>query len=350
MAGGRGTRFWPESRYKLPKQFLPFFGKRTLLEESVLRVKNIIPRNRQIIFTLQDKIPATQKILKIAKAQIVAEPIGRNTAPCAILAAMMVSLKDPQAVMAILPSDHHVQDPKIFSQAVKAAGEVAGETGFPVTFSIQPRYAHTGYGYLEKGELYKKHNGFFVYKLKRFHEKPDAHTAKRFLESGNFYWNSGTFIWSAKAILEAAKKHLPKAYELSETILFGKGSFQSKLKKYFPLMPNTSIDYGLMEKLGGNILTMPVDFGWSDVGGWQSLPELFGKTKEGNTVFGKAVLVESGNSIVKTNPKKLIALLGVQDLVVIDTPDALLIAHRSRTESIRQIVDVLEKQNLKQYL
>jgi len=347
MAGGSGTRFWPESRRKNPKQFLTLFGKKTLLEQTASRLKPAIPRNRTLVFTQEENIARVSKLIGIPRSQVIGEPVGRNTAPCAALAASLVLKKDPRAVLAILPSDHHIGKPALFRKALMAASQVSTEQGLPVTFGIKPSFAHTGYGYLELDHLIAKKNRFSIHRLKRFHEKPSQTRAQIFFKSKRFLWNSGMFVWCADDLLEAARTYLPEVHQLLKKIMefpLAKG-----LKRYYPSMPNISIDYGLMEKLQKGILAMPINMDWSDLGGWLSFEKFWPRDKFRNVLKGKAIILDSSNNIIKTD-RRLIALVGVKDLVVVDTEDALLLCSRRQSEAVRELVRQLEKEKLKQYL
>lgn len=347
MAGGSGTRFWPESRQHAPKQFLSIFGKKTLIQQTVDRIHPLIPRKRVLVITNTRHTGDVKRLLRISSKQIVGEPLGRNTAPCAVLAAAMFHRKDPDAVAAILPSDHRIADENLFRKVLAAASEAAKRSGMPVTFGIRPAYANTGYGYLEMGGRFSKAKALDIFRLKRFHEKPDAKKAEKFLKSKNFLWNSGMFVWRADRLLETAKKYLPDAYELSNKIL--DAGLEKGLKKYYKDMPNISIDYGLMEKMAGSILTIPADFGWHDLGGWLAFEDFWDKDGDGNAVRGRAVLLESRNNIVKSGGR-LVAMIGVENFVVVDTDDALLVCPKSKAESIRSIVQALKDRKLEVHL
>ena len=347
MAGGSGTRFWPESRAHLPKQFLSIFGKKTLLEQTSTRIAPLIPPPLQLVMTHQSHTGYVKKLLKLPPAQVIGEPAGRNTAPCSALAAALILKKDPEAVLAILPSDHRIENEPLFRKALETAARAAQKTGMPVTFGIQPHFAHTGYGYLENGGLFCESRGLKIHRLKSFHEKPNLARAEKFLRSGRFSWNSGMFVWRADALIEAAKKYLPKVYQIVLNIT--KSDFQHRLKRLYPAMPNISIDYGLMEKLKGKILTLPVDIGWHDLGSWQAFESLWAKDKSNNATHGSVIALESSGNIVRSG-KRLVALLGVHDLVVVDTDDALLVCPKKHTESIRKIVDALKNRKLLKYL
>lgn len=347
MAGGAGTRFWPESRSLKPKQFLSIFGKKTLIEQTVDRLNPVIPSSRVLVITNKQHTALAQRLLKLPSKQIIGEPMGRNTAPCAVLAAAIFLKNDPEAIVAILPSDHRIANEKLFRKALAAAAEATKKTGMPVTFGITPAFANTGYGYLEMGPKFSKAGGLDVYRLKRFHEKPDAKKAKKFVQSGRFLWNSGMFVWRADKLMEAAKKYLPEAHELSRKIV-SLGVAKS-LNKMYKDMPNISIDYGLMEKMAGNILTLPIDIGWHDLGGWLAFEDFWEKDADNNSVRGRAVLLESRNNIVKSE-KRLVAMIGVSDFVVVDTEDALLICPKSKSESIRSIVQALKDRKMEVHL
>ena len=356
MAGGSGTRFWPESRAHLPKQFLYIFGKKTLLEQTSARIVPLIPAPLQLVMTHQSHTGHVKKLLKFPPSQIIGEPAGRNTAPCATLAAAMVLKKDPDAVLAILPSDHRIENEPLFRKALGTAARAAQKTGMPVTFGIKPHFAHTGYGYLENGELFCESRGLKIHKLKSFHEKPDLTRAEKFLRAGRFFWNSGMFVWRADCLLEAAKKYLPEVHKRVMRIvgLRRKGDSpqkrgQSPLQRFYPAMPNISIDYGLMEKMKGKILTIPVDIGWHDLGSWQAFESLWAKDKSNNATHGSVIALESSGNIVKSG-RRLITLLGVHDLVVVDTEDAILVCPKKHTESIRKVVEALKSKKLKKYL
>lgn len=358
MAGGSGTRFWPESRIKNPKQFLPIFGrpgqegaalkaeKPTLFEQTLVRIRPLIPKSRVIVVTQKSYAQRTAKLGRIPQSQIIGEPVGRNTAPCVILAAAMILKKDPHAVLAILPSDHQIGKPKEFCKILDIAAEAAKKYGDPVTFGMHPSSPHTGYGYLEMDSRVETRKGVEIYRLRQFHEKPSQEKAGKFLRAGNFLWNGGIFIWSAAALWKAAQKYLPEAAILAEKI----ANSPQKLPALYPKMPEISIDYGLMEKMKGKILTIPANVEWCDLGGWKAFQDLLPADAKGNILKGGKVLaVDSHGNFVKAG-KRLIALLGVKDLVVVDSEDALLICSKDQTESIRKIVADLKNKKMTQYL
>lgn len=343
MAGGTGTRFWPESRITRPKQFLPIFGNKTLFEQTCDRVSGLVPKSRILAVTHQRYQARIRALAGLPASQIIGEPVGRNTAPCAILAAAWALRRDPEAVIALLPADHRIGKTQAFKSALRKASRLAEKTGLPVTFGIKPDSPHTGYGYLEMGA--RAEAG--AYRLKRFHEKPDLRRARAFVKSGRFLWNSGMFVWRADALLAAAARFLPEAKALAEKIVAG--NLSAGMKRLYAGMPSVSIDYGLMERLAGKILTVPADIQWEDLGGWLAYAKLWPADRQGNVVQGNALLVESSGSVVRGG-KRLIAAVGLKDYVIVDSGDALLICPKDRTESIRRIVDELSRRKWKQYL
>jgi mannose-1-phosphate guanylyltransferase len=349
MAGGAGTRFWPESRQKTPKQFLPdIFGKQTLFEQTLSRIAPVIPKSRVVVVTQKSYASLTAKLGKISKDQIIGEPVGRNTAPCVALAAALLLKKDPDAVLAILPSDHQIGKPKDFIDLLKTAHQMTEKYGYPVTFGMRPDFPHTGYGYLEMESKLETVRGTGVFRLKQFHEKPSEKKAAHYLTSGKFLWNSGMFIWRAEDLWKAVEALLPEVAAKVQQILKHK-SFQPALDIIYPSMPNISIDYGLMEKMKGKILTLPADIKWGDLGGWLAFKDLWPADPQGNISKGPVLAVDSRGNFIKAG-KRLIAVLGIHDLIVVDTPDALLICPKEKAENIRQIVAALKEKKQTQYL
>ncbi len=348
LAGGSGTRFWPESRARNAKQFLPIFGSKTLLEQTVDRLSPLVPRSRVLVITHERDTARVSKLLRIPRTQVIGEPVGRNTAPCAALAADWVARRDPDGVIALLPADHLIVKTALFRRALAAASAVASRSGLPVTFGIKPAFAHTGYGYLETGTVYARERGFAIRKLKRFREKPALAQAKAFVRAGRFLWNSGMFVWRAADLLKETRRHLPAAARLIDRM--HAGNWNKNFKRLYPAMPGISIDYGLMEKMRGRILTLPVDIGWYDLGSWLAMPDLWPRDAQNNSVLGEPLLVESRGNIVRSG-RRMVALLGVENLVVVDTEDALLVCAKDQTESVRKIVNRLaDKKGWRKYL
>jgi mannose-1-phosphate guanylyltransferase len=347
MAGGQGTRFWPLSRKSKPKQFLSLVGETSMLEQTVDRLNGVVDREQVLVVTQKDKVAYVKKTLKFKSSQVIGEPIGRNTAPCLILAAAKIFREDRDAVLTMLPADHVIQKTAIFKKALKSASQIAKSTALPVTFGVVPQLAHTGYGYLEKGNQEGNVKGFDFFRLKAFHEKPSAKKAEQFFKSKKFLWNSGMFVWRAEDLLEVAKKHLPEAYQLAQHIT--EKNFDQRMESDFKKMPNISIDYGLMEKMKNQILTMPVDFGWSDVGNWNAIYDLSEKDAQKNASVGAVTLIRSKGNVVRSCQKR-IAMVGVNDFIVVESEDSILICPKSEGEAIKEIVEALKNERLEKHL
>ncbi len=341
LAGGRGTRFWPRSRRASAKQVLKFFGDRTLIQQTVDRLRPVLPPERIWILTndhLRKEI--VRQLPEVPARQILSEPAQRNTAPAIGLAAHILQSIDPDAVMGVFPSDQVIGRPREYLRLVKPALKAAVE-GKIVVLGIQPRWPETGYGYIEFEKGVKPSAAPVT--VLSFREKPDAETAARFVESGNFYWNAGMFFWSAATVLDALRKFLPKtAMLLSSLPPFGHRQFAAKLAATFPKCENISIDYAVLER-AANVFGIPAGaIAWNDVGSWNAVHELHKRDADGNAIQGTAMVEASTGNYVEAG-KKLVALLGVKDLIVVDTPDALLIADRSRAQQVGDIVKRLEK-------
>lgn len=340
MAGGRGTRFWPRSRRRSAKQVLQFFGERSLIQQAVDRLKGVVaPTNVWVVTNefLQQEI--RKQLPEVPRQQIIAEPAQRNTAPCIGLAARILAEADPDAIMGVFPADHLILKESRFRAFVKAAFKAAEEDAV-VVLGIQPRWAETGYGYIEfpKGVHPGKSGPLPV---TSFHEKPDRRTAKRFIERGNFFWNAGMFFWRASSILDLMRHHEPKTATLLAGLpSFGSRQFASKLAEAYPLCENISIDYAVIEKAQGVVGLALDDIGWNDVGSWEAVYELADKDEDANA--SRAELVSEGSRGNYVDADKLVALVGVENLVVVDTPDALLVAHRTRAQDVSKIVKALE--------
>ena len=342
LAGGRGTRFWPRSRRRSAKQVLNVVGERSLIQATVDRLAAVIPPERIWILTnhhLRDAV--LEQLPDVPPKQVLAEPAQRNTAPAIGLAAHILHSFDRDAVMGVFPSDHVVSKPAVY-RAVLRAGLKAAAAGNLVVVGIQPRWPEIGYGYVEfpRGA---KPGGSVALPVKRFHEKPALPKAKRYVAAGNFYWNSGMFFWRADVLLDQLRQHLPKtATILAALPAFGSREFPAKLEQAFPLCDNISIDYAVLEKAERVRGIAAGDFGWNDVGSWNAVYELLGRDGCGNVVARDAVCLDAHNNFVDARGK-VVALLGVKDLIVVDTPDALLVARRSRAQQVGEIVKALEK-------
>jgi mannose-1-phosphate guanylyltransferase len=344
LAGGRGTRFWPRSRKRSAKQVLNVVGERSLIQATVERLAPVIPPERLWILTnhhLRDEI--VRQLPEIPPSQVLAEPVQRNTAPAIGLAAHILHAADPDAVMGVFPADHVIAKPSVY-RAVLRAGLKAAAAGHLMVIGIQPRWPETGYGYIEfpRGTAPGIAAPLVV---KRFHEKPVLAKARRYLAAGNYYWNSGMFFWRAGVLLDQLRLYLPKtATILAALPPVASPRFASQLAQSFPLCDNISIDYAVLEKASIVRGIAAGDFGWNDVGSWNAVYELLGRDSSGNVLPRDSFVLDAHNNFVDARGKA-IALLGVDDLIVVDTSDALLVARRDRAQEVGDIVKALEKAN-----
>lgn len=344
MAGGSGTRFWPASRRLHPKQFLPLGdGVTALLTATARRVGALSSPTRTLVVTRADLSRATRDALpEVPTENVLLEPVGRNTAPCVAWATATIARKDPRGVAVVLAADAHISDSEAFVRALGTAVEVA-QAGAIVTLGIKPTRPETGYGYLHLGEqLDGASEG--VRTVRAFVEKPDAARAERFVREGEHLWNAGIFVFRVDVMRAAVEAHLPEvARALSRFDTAAAVSAereQDEVREIYPSLPNVSIDVGVMEKMSP-VAVVPVDCGWSDVGSWQAAWELGERDENDNVVRAEAVLAEAHRNVVVAPAGKLVALVGVDDLVVVDTPDALLVVPRSRAQDVKKAVDAL---------
>lgn len=340
MAGGRGTRFWPRSRKRSAKQVLRFFGERTLIQQAVDRMKGVVAPEQIWVITNSFLQPEIRKQLpEIPKQQVLAEPSQQNTAPCIALAAHILAGIDPQAVMGVFPSDHVILNVPHFRRFVKTAFEEA-ETRDVVVLGIQPRWPDTAYGYIEFPKDVKA-GAFEPVAVKSFREKPDEKRARTFVRRGNFFWNAGMFFWRAEKVLELMRHHQPKTAALLAGLpRFGSKQFAAKLSEIYPLCENISIDYAVLEKARDVAGIALDDIGWNDVGSWDAVYALAEKDDNENASSGELISQASRGNYV--DAKKLVALVGVENLIVVDTSDALLVASRAKAQDVSRIVKALE--------
>ncbi len=345
MAGGSGTRFWPLSRRAQPKQFLPLAGDGVtpLLTATAQRVSKLSPLVRTLVVTRTDLAESTRRALPgLPEENILQEPIGRNTAPCVAWAVATVQRRDPQAVMIVLAADAYIADEQAFVEALSTAARVAAE-GSIVTLGIRPTRAETGYGYLHVGEPLGDVPG--VCKVRAFVEKPDALRAGRFVAQGDHLWNAGIFVFRADVMRAAFTRHLPAVAEAIHTLdqAAREGREAETLKIVYPALQSVSVDVGVMEKVG-EVAVIPVDCGWSDVGGWQATWELATRDGVGNALQSDrslTVMHDAERNLVVAPKGKAVAIIGVSDLVVVDTPDGLLVIPRERAQEVKRAVDAL---------
>jgi mannose-1-phosphate guanylyltransferase len=353
LAGGSGTRFWPLSRKIRPKQLISVFGGKSMLQRTVERVLPLHPK-RIIVVTneLQAKETAAQlEEFTSVPVDVISEPVGRNTAPAIGLAAALIARHDSEGVMAVFPADHFISEDELFRQTLTAAREAA-LNGWLVTLGIVPTRPETGYGYIEAD---RRGRGEGPFPVLRFVEKPPMEKALEFLDSGNFFWNSGMFVWKASTILCAMEELMPDlrrslARLESPADVWEPRDLNPEIRAIYAEIQSESIDYGIMEK-ARNVLVLPVSFPWSDVGSWDAFPDVLGGDSSGNVVVDAegSVVVDASRCVVCAEGK-MVGLVGVRDLIVVSTGDALLVCARDRAQDVKRVVEELERRGLREYL
>lgn len=354
MAGGVGARFWPRSREKSPKQLLEIVGRGTMIQNTVKRLEGVVdPRDVFIVTNKVQRGLTAKQLPHIPEENIIVEPVGRNTAPCIGLAALHVGRVDPAAVMIVLPADHTIHDADEFRRTLTLAVETARESSSLLTIGIHPTHPETGYGYIQMYDEPGDGNPYAskgVFKVKTFAEKPNLQTAERFLASGDFLWNSGMFVWRADVILQEIQKCLPELYSeltrIESTI--GKPNYQSTLELAYGVIRGISVDYGIMEKTD-RVYVIPGRFGWSDIGSWDEVFRISGKDDKGNSITGKVIQRDTMNSYIYS-PDRLVATIGISDLIIINIDDALLICKKDRSQDVKEISDYLRRKQMNEYL
>ena len=344
LAGGSGERFWPLSRRSRPKQLLRLISKQTLLEETVARLDGLVPRDRILILTNVEQEAAVRELLgDFPKENIVAEPAKRDTAAAVALGAGWVAARDHSATMLVLPADHVIADGAAFRETLSTAAKAAEETGSLVAIGIKPTWACPGFGYIEQGDpvLLRGNAGkIAIHHVLRFREKPNVDLAESFLRKGNFRWNAGMFVWSVPTVLSEFNRHTPELADFISQIRMP-GKFEQVLREHFSKLPRISFDYAIMEK-ADRVLVVEATFDWDDVGSWTAVAHYFKNDKEGNAANCLITAVDSTNNIVFDQDGATVALLGVHNLIVVRTRDALLICHRHQAEKIKDLVGKLK--------
>jgi mannose-1-phosphate guanylyltransferase len=351
MAGGSGTRLWPRSRFKRPKQLLDIVSDKTMIQETVERLGPVIDGAHTLIVVGDVHVAEIEKQLAhIPPENFIIEPEGKNTAPCIGLAAIHLLAREQDAVMVVLPSDHLVVNAGRFRKLIKAAAELAKAGDHLVTIGIEPTFPETGYGYIHIDGKIDAVSGEDIYKVLGFKEKPSKPVAKRFLKSGDYLWNSGIFIWSVKTILERIRIYLPDLYDglMKIQAALGKATEKKVLETIYGALKPESIDFGVMEK-DKNVLLLKGDFGWNDIGSWAAMEQIWPKDKDGNFLHAEVVSIESSGNIIHST-KKLVAVVGLKDIVIIETEDALLVCPKDRAPDVRRVVEELKKRGLETYL
>lgn len=354
LAGGSGTRFWPRSRRARAKQVLALQGERTMIQQTLERLLPVAAMNDVWVITnawLREVIQA--QLPEISVEKVLAEPCARNTAPACALAAFLLERTEPDTVLGVFPSDHVVANAARFAEVMEAAIKLAAAGENIVVLGVQPTRPETGYGYIEQGTALASDEPIVAHRVKRFREKPDAHTAERFLAAGNFVWNGGIFVWSARTFANAVREHIPEMAAPLEAIAaaYGTPEFEAVFAKEYAQCENISVDYAILERRSAkgegrsNIFCLRADFGWNDLGSWSSLHEHLGQTPQDNVIDGETTglfAIESKGNYVYA-PGKTVALLGVDGLVVVETPDALLITTSARSQDVSKLVRAIHE-------
>lgn len=355
MAGGSGTRLWPSSREACPKQLLGLLSERTMLQEACQRIAPLVPDDKIFVVTSEAYTDVVrQQIPQVPAANIIGELEGHGTAPCIGLSALHLRRLDPDAVMAVLTADHYIEKADELRRALEAAVQVA-EAGRLVTLGIESDCPATGYGYIERAEKLDQVSGHDVYRVGKFTEKPDLATAQAFVESGRYYWNSGMFIWKVSTILREFEKLMPQFYAQLMEIDAALGTVEelAVLERVWPQVENETIDYGIMEQ-AEDVAVIPVDIGWSDVGDWTALFELLPADEEGNVIarssaVGQHMGLDTTGCLIHGS-RRLVTTIGLEDMIVVDTEDALLICPKERAQEVRDLVRKIKESGKEEYL
>ncbi len=351
MAGGLGTRFWPKSRKKHPKQLLRIDNERTLIQNTITRLQPLMPPEHIFIVSTKEQIDEIHRQLpEIPENNLIIEPKGKNTAPCIGLSALFMQQLDPEEVMVVLPADHLITNNYEFIKILRAGNKVAAEKGNLVTIGIKPTFPATGYGYIQFNGEIESVDGVEVLKVKTFAEKPNLDTAKRFVSSGDFLWNSGIFLWKIKTILSEIEEHLPHLYdglmEIKKSLNSPKLS--ETINRVYCQIKSISIDYGVME-YAKNVTVLKGEFGWNDLGSWDEVYNICAKDKNKNVLIGRHLLKNSEGCFIDS-PDKCVALVGLNNLIVVNTDDALLICPREKAQEVKDIVEMAKRKKMDEYL
>lgn len=346
MAGGSGTRFWPASRRARPKQFLNIGGDRSLLRQTAERVAPLVGWQNIVVVTgAVHADHARQDLPELPRDHVLVEPTGRNTAPCIGWATRSIRARDEDACLAVLPADHYIADGDAFRRHLQAALRSARQSGRITLLGLVPTRPETGYGYIERGALAAEVDGLPVHEVARFVEKPDRDTALGYLSAGTYLWNSGMFVFLARAMEQAIQTHLPELAAGLDRLDRDPGA----LAAVYPTLPAISIDYGVMEKASG-VRVLPASFPWSDVGSWDAAYEVHAKDAQANVLLGDTIAIDAKRSYVDARAGRTVAVIGVEDLCVVDTGDAVLVTRAGRSQDVKHVVDQLTAQGKKELL
>lgn len=358
LAGGRGTRFWPRSRARTPKQLLNIVGKDTMLQQTVARLKPLISAERIWTVTNAEQAAAVRKqVPAVARKRVLTEPIGRNTAAAIALAATHIRhVAGGDALMAVLPADHYIEQPQKFREIVNAALDVASEPGRMVVLGIPPIRPETGFGYIERSGETIETKGFPVFAVRRFTEKPELKLAQEYAASGSYHWNAGMFFWRVSTFFENLKSFLPETHAALEKLaeFIGTRNYERKLRVSYLKLENISVDYAVLEPATRTegpprVYVIPAEVGWSDIGSWAAVYQLLAKEDGENVLAGQGHTLDAEGNFL-WSPSKFVAAIGVRDLIVVETPDALLICQRDRAQEVAKLVKWLEEQRRKDLL
>lgn len=351
MAGGSGTRFWPQSRVRMPKQLLKLCGERTMIQQTVDRCGGLIGPQQSWVVTNHAQVETTRRQLpEVPATNLLVEPAARNTAPCVGLAAIHILAQDPSGIMFVMPADHVISTAADFQDAARRAVALVEENPQRlVLFGVPPTFPSTGFGYIERGDRLDSDDSSFT--VQSFREKPPLATAQDYLESGDFYWNCGIFCWKAATILDQLRQHEPDMHtrlqRLAATI--GREDYSAVLREEFPQMHRIAIDRAVLERANG-VCVIKAPFSWDDVGSWLAVPRLSGADDQGNTADGMVCSVDTKNCIIRSTDDHLVATLGMEDCIIVHTADATLVARRDDAERIQEILEKLKGQGEDQYL
>lgn len=355
MAGGAGTRFWPRSREDKPKQLLKLFGERSMLQQTYDRIKGLTENEKILVITAESlQAEVIKQLPDLPVQNIIAEPFGRNTAPCVALAATVINKREQgkTAVMSVLPADHLVNDENAFRNTLKTAAKYAIESQTLITLGIKPSYPETGYGYIQRTDNLVEVDKHKIYAVKTFAEKPNLETADRFLKSGDFYWNAGIFIWTTKTILNAFERQMPDLYDelpgIAEKV--DSDDMSAAILKVYSTIKGISIDYGIMES-AEHVSVIEADFDWNDVGSWEAVYNLSEKDKNDNALSASpAITIDANNNFFYSENKKLFAAIDVQNIVLVETKDAILICKKDDSQRVKEVVDKIRLREMDKYI
>ena len=351
MAGGAGTRFWPRSRVKKPKQYLSLFGNQSLIQETVSRFANFIPEESiYIVSAKSQKEVLEEQTANLPKENLIYEPVGKNTLPAIGLAALFIAKKDPDGILIVSPSDHLIQNDELFMQTIGSATMIADKKDGIVTIGITPKFPATGYGYVKTADEITIGQSIKSYSVNKFVEKPNLKVATEYLESGGFFWNSGIFVFKVSVFLESVSKYSPRLYAdlLRINEFIDTDDYEEALNRIYNEVESISIDYGILEK-AENVFLVQGDFVWNDLGSWEEVYKYGKKDENQNSQKGEVVFIDTKNSYVYA-PDSLVAVVGLDDVIVVQEGDTILVCKRDHAEEIKQVVGEINKRKLNQYL